>query len=193
MHGGHGYETGVRSLSLPIALIVGEEEDFFADDGTAQSAAELILNECTSSGGEIIAGVEIRVSKELENISVELVCAGFCNNVDLTTRVSPIFGVEVVGEDSEFGDRIKVGNNGGGHASGFFGIRAVHHVSVGGFSLAVDRQGSWVQISRRGKHALSQSLNREGGNGRGGRDARLKGKQIGIAPAVQRQGGNPFA
>ena len=45
---------------------------------------------------------------------------------------SAILRVKVVGQDSEFGDRIEIGNDGGGHAAGLFGIGAIDQVAVGG-------------------------------------------------------------
>jgi hypothetical protein len=100
-----------------------------------------------ASGREKIARVEIGVSQEFEGVPMKLVGSGFRNDVDLASGIFPILRVKVVGQDSEFGDGIEIGNDGGGHAAGLFGIGAIDQEAVGGLPLAVDGDGSRVQIA----------------------------------------------
>ncbi len=52
MGGGHGLHVGDTDL-LPDALVVAEEEDAVLEDGTADGAAELVLE----AAGEGVIGV----------------------------------------------------------------------------------------------------------------------------------------
>ena len=64
----------VEGSALPQAraLVIGEEEDSVLLDGAANRAAELVTLERLAICHEEIAGVELLIAKELEQVAVEL-------------------------------------------------------------------------------------------------------------------------
>ena len=57
------------------------------------------------------AGVKVRIAKELECITVELVAAGFGYHTDESAAVVAIFSVRVAGENTELGNRVEIRKN----------------------------------------------------------------------------------
>ena len=64
-------------MPLPLGLIIEEEKRLVFPDRAAHCAAELVQIELFPAGGEITAGIKIRVTEELEQRSVDLIGSGF--------------------------------------------------------------------------------------------------------------------
>jgi hypothetical protein len=62
---------------------IAEDEDLVLLDGTADVAAEIVVGEVADGGIEEVAGVEGAVAQELIAGAVEIVGAGFQNDVGI--------------------------------------------------------------------------------------------------------------
>ena len=150
----------------------------------------MVLCELGAVCREVIAGVKIGVAQELEGVAVELIAAGLGENQDLAAAVVAIFGVKATGEDTEFFDRIEIGNDRSTHVDIFFDVAAVDAEAIRGFPLATDRSVAGVEVAgRRGTgdaaHHNGIGLLRSGGN-----DAGLDGEETSEAAAIERDVGH---
>ena len=76
----------------------GEMRD---DDGSADSAAELVAMDIVGHGSEVRSGVEVAIAQELECVAMELAAAGLGDDIDHRARALAIFGVVVAGLNAE--------------------------------------------------------------------------------------------
>src|SRR5678815_4840227 len=97
--------------------------------------------------GEISCGVKCFVAQKLECATVESIRSGFGNHIDLATRIVPIFSVKIVGDNTEFSNRIQVWNNRCARESKFLNCRSIQQKSIGRLALPVDRQVPGIQIA----------------------------------------------
>ena len=114
------------------------------------------------------------------------VAAGFGDDVHHPAVVVSILGVEVVGENTELLDGIQVRNDRGSAVHVLLHVDGIHHESVGGFALAVDRNIARIQIAGRidgSGHAGHDHRSRRQSRHR--TDAGLNRQQVRIAAAVQ--------
>ena len=119
----------IDSLGQPRALVIGEEEDLVLADRAAQRSSELVLVERPARGRKVVAGVQIGIAQEFENVAVERVGAGFGHHVDLASAEFAVFRVEVARENPELGDGIQVGDDRGAHVDVFFDVASIQHES----------------------------------------------------------------
>src|SRR5208283_1131342 len=95
---------------LPLAdaapFIGTKEERSVLPDGAAERGAKLILVELRLDGIEIALGIENLVAEILVNIAVKRVGTGLGYDIDDGARVPSIFGIEGIGNDAEFRNRI---------------------------------------------------------------------------------------
>ena len=76
---------------------------------------------------------------------MELIGPGFGHDIDDPAAVVAVFGVEVVGQDPELGDRIEIGHDRRAAVHQLLHVAAVDHESVGVFALAADGLVAGVQ------------------------------------------------
>ena len=162
-------------------------------DRTAESPAKLVLVECPALGREVVAGIEIGIAQEFENVAMQGIGPGLCDDVDLASAELTIFGVKVIGENAELGDRVQIGDDGGAHVDILFDIAPIHQEAVGKFALAVDGDGARIQIAGGRKHARPHILHGVGGDGGDGSDAGLEGEQVGETSSIERHACHLFA
>ncbi len=180
--------AGIDSLGRSRSLIIGEKENLVLPDRAADGSPELVLVKRAARGRKIVAGIEIRVAQEFEDIAVECVGAGLRDHVDLASAELAVFRVEVAGENPELGDGIQVGNDRRAHVDVLFDVASIQHKAVGEFPLAVDRDGAGIQIAGGRKCADAHILAVFGCQRGDGNDAGLKGKQVREAAAIERHG-----
>ena len=75
------------------------------------------------------------------------VSSGLRDRVNLTSGVIPVFGVEVVGQNPELGDRVKIGNDGGSLVNTLIDVAPIHHEPVGRFSLPAHGKTAGIQAA----------------------------------------------
>src|SRR5262249_23540436 len=136
----HGIGWGGYSLDLAIALVVGEEEDLVTPDGPTERAAELVLVVGSAQRIEESASIEISVAEKLENVTVEMVCSRLSDDVDLPAAVVAVLRIIVVGQNSEFRDRIQVGNRRRPTETGLLHGGPVKQEAIARLALSVDRK-----------------------------------------------------
>ena len=119
---------------------------------------------------------------------MKCVASGFADDSDDAAVVVAVLGIEVVGEDAEFFDRIEVGNDGGATVHVLLHVDSIDHEAVGGFALAVDGEVAGVSVAggidTAGDAGHDDGARQKGGDGS---DAGLDREQIGVAAAVQRK------
>ena len=108
----------------------------------------MILVKGAAGGRKVIACIQIRVAQKLEDIAVKCVAARLGDDIDLAAAILAIFGIEIIGENSELGDGVQIGNDRSAHVDVFFDVAAIHHKAVGEFALAVNGNGAGIQVSR---------------------------------------------
>ena len=97
---------------LALALIIGEEERRALPDRPAGHAAELVSSEPRRGRGarrEEVAGVEVLVTRELEQAAVQVVLAGLRRQVDDAAVEAAELGRRAVALDRELLDGVDVG------------------------------------------------------------------------------------
>src|ERR1700684_3272336 len=112
--GGEQRDGGIpfvaESVDFRKALVGAEEEGAVVKDGSADGSAELILLEVgariTGELREEIVGVEDVVADELPRRAVEVVGAGFADEVDVSAGAATVGCVEVGGLYAEFFDGV---------------------------------------------------------------------------------------
>ncbi len=72
---------GIDSLGQSGALIIGEEENLVLADRAADRSSKLVLVERAAGGRKIVAGIEIRIAQEFEDIAVEGIGPGLRDHV----------------------------------------------------------------------------------------------------------------
>ncbi len=88
--GGHD-RCGCLRLALAEPLIVGEEEQFVANDSAANAGAELILVIGLARGIEVVHRVHVLVAQKLIESTVEVVRPALsCGIDDLASRASEL-------------------------------------------------------------------------------------------------------
>jgi hypothetical protein len=87
-------------------LKVREEEGLIFLDRAANHAAKDVLNEDAALRSIVVARIESSIAKKLEDITMELVGSGLCDDVDLTAAEVTVFGIEVVRDNTKLGDGI---------------------------------------------------------------------------------------
>src|ERR1039458_7007124 len=183
----------IDSLRQSSSLIIGEEKDLIPAERAAQRAPELVLVKCAARGRKVVAGIQVRVAQEFEDIAVECIGTGLGDYADLPSAELAVFRVKVTGEYPELGDGIQVGNDRRAHVDVFFDVASIQHKTVGKFPLAVDRNGARVQTTGGRKCADTHILSRVGCQRRDWSDAGLKGEQVREAAAIERHGSHLFA
>ena len=98
-------------MPLPLGLIVEEEKRLIFPDRPTHCAAELVQIELFPAGGEITAGIEISVTEELEQRSVDLIGSGFRGYQHRRTRAGTILSGVSEGENLEFLNRVDRGQD----------------------------------------------------------------------------------
>ena len=154
----NGDLSGIDSLRQSGALIIGEEENLVLSDRAADGASELVLVKRAAGGRKVVAGIEIRVAQEFEDIAVECVGPRLRDHADLAAAELAVFRVEVAGENPELGDGIQVGNDRRAHVDVLLDVASIQHEAVGEFALAVDRDGAGIQTAGRRKCADAHVL-----------------------------------
>src|SRR5262249_12218043 len=92
-----------------------------------------------------------------------------------------VFGIEAVGNQPEFLDRVEVGNHASAEVAALADVAAVHQERVGGLTLTVNGDVAGVQVSGNRTILLDRL-------GRGRSHAGLQSKQVDIAAAIEREG-----
>ena len=175
---------------LACPLVIAEEEKFVMDNRPANRSAELIAvklgarrsgNLRARDGIRIVvrkevAGIHLVVAEKLKSVSVELVRARLGDDIDQAAAVVPVLCVEVRGLNSEFGNRIEVGDNRRPVAAAFLDVAPVYEESVRILPLPADRHvagGLTSVLARRSRH-----------------DARLQRHEVRVAPPIKRHLGH---
>ena len=179
-----------------VCLIVSEIEDLILLEGSARSAAKLILLPWTASRGQVVFGIEVSVAQVLENIAVQRVRTVFGDDVDLAAGEITVLGIKVVGDDAELAEGVQIGDDGGSRECELLHGDAIEQIAVGGFSHAIDRLVAGVFVSRycRKLEAAALEVIVGGGTaadaGVGIGNARLQRQQIGKTAAIERNRGD---
>ena len=126
--GGDGDGVGLVELAV---LEVGEVEGAVFADGAAERGAGLGLGVGQQVLGEGVAGVEVLVAKVAVDVAVQLVAAGFGDEVDVAAEGAAELGLAAAGDDLHLLDDVE--------AEG--GLDEAGGVIVGG--EAVDDEASW--------------------------------------------------
>jgi hypothetical protein len=106
--------TGAYSLHDAVAPVIAKKENLVPNDRSTQGASKLILVIGAAIAPiEIVGGIEICVAEEFKNISVNLIGTGLGDDIDLPAAIVTVLGIEVVGQNTEFRDRIQIGDGGG--------------------------------------------------------------------------------
>src|SRR5205807_9836251 len=132
---------------LPQALIVAEEEESVALDGTAGGGAELVADKQGNRLVRVIEevlGIECRIAQKFVYVPVQRVGTRFADRVDDAAHGAAEFGAGVVGNDLELADTLHPGKLSTGSASRevlrVIDVGAVQHENVGGQARARDRE-----------------------------------------------------
>src|SRR5215469_10933721 len=107
----HRYHPSVKSLRCPRALVVREKEDLILSDRSANRTTELILPVRFALRRKKSLGVQYRVSQKVKSAAVKAICPRLGHHIHDTAAIVAVLGVEVVGQNPEFGDRIEIGND----------------------------------------------------------------------------------
>src|ERR1700716_3427061 len=181
-----------------MAGVVCEEEQLVFLDRPANGATEfvLVISPNLPDGVEVVASIQAGVADELEHISMQRVGARFGNHIDLAAAVVAVFGVVVVGENAELGQRVKIGNSCGATVAELLNDKAIEKKAVFRLTLPVDRQRSGVETAgdeRNRKSRGIESSRVSACHARGLRNhSRLQSQQIGVAPSDQWHRGHPL-
>ena len=91
------------------AFIGAKNKSFVLLKGTTEGATKLVLlDRRLGSGLEgKTVGVENVIAKKFVSAAVEVIGAGFCDNVDHRTGVAAVFCVEGAGDNAKFLDAIR--------------------------------------------------------------------------------------
>ncbi len=79
--------------------------------GPPNGAAVLILMKDRRGGLEEVARVHERIAVKLKGVAVELIGAALNHRVEDSTRVPAIFGIDGAGDEIEFADGVRAGND----------------------------------------------------------------------------------
>src|SRR5580692_1628218 len=192
----HWNVTLAHALDYPVSLIIPKEEYAVTFNGAAQRATVLVLvvGAALIVGIEVVRGIEVCVAKKLEHVPMETIGSGLGNYVDLAATVIAIFGIEVVGQDTEFRDGIEVRDYRSAAEARLLNRGSIQHESVIGFPHAVYRKPSRIQVARHQRHHYSGRVEGTGQStrhsGRTRHNARLQSQQIRVAAADQRHIGH---
>src|SRR5262245_24158738 len=92
--------------SLAIALVDAEGEDPVLNNGSAERAAELIEGHAGFVCQQLVSGVEVLGAEVLEDATVQIVGAGFANEVEISAHGSRVLsGNDTLG-NLYFADRL---------------------------------------------------------------------------------------
>ena len=185
----HGDQSAVHTLGQPRALIVAEEEEFVSHHRAGKCPAKLVLDKRAAVRREKVAGIQIRIAKEFEYVTVILVGAGLGNHADLSAARVAILRIHVAGQNAELGDRIQVWDHGRAHGERLLHLGAVHRESIGELALSIDRKRAGIQISRRRNNTGARRGKRPRGKRGCRRNSWLQRQQVGKAAPVQRNSG----
>ena len=125
-------------------MVVDEKKRLVLSNWSPQRASKLVLVKSSSCGGKVIARIQVGIAEKLEEITMKVVRPRLRNYVNVAAGIATIFGIEVTGENAEFGNGVQVRNDCGSSIDVFFGIAPVDNEGVGKLSLAVDRNGSRI-------------------------------------------------
>ena len=117
---------------------------------------------------------------------MKVVGARLGDYVDLPAAVIAIFGIEVVGDNAKFRNRVEIGNDGSAVILPLFDICAVDHETIGRLALAIHGLVTGIQaaVDRAIANTRSASISRRiRGN------TRLQRQEIGICSTVKRHRG----
>ena len=128
---------------------------------------------------EVVVGVQFLIAEELERGPVELVGAGFGDDIHQASAVMPVFSVEDVRQQPKLGNRVEVGNHRRAVVDLLLHQTAVHHEPVRVLALAPDGEVPAWQVA--GDPAALASARRNAG---------LKPEQIDVTASVERLGGH---
>ena len=87
---------------------------------------------------EVAVGIQRAIAQEPKSVAVKTVGARLGDGVHDRAAEFSVFGVEAVGDQSKFLDRVQVGNQAGAQVASFTHVPAVHKERVRRFALAVN-------------------------------------------------------
>src|SRR5258708_421473 len=123
-----------------VSLIVREEKELVLLNRAAKRPAELVLVIGTSfSRFEEIGSVQFGVPQKLEDVAMKLVRPRFGDDVNLPAAVIPVFRVEVVRQNTKFGNRIEIANRSGARQARLLHRYPVQDAAVRRFARPVAR------------------------------------------------------
>ena len=171
-NGGSGF-----TLAIALSFVVDEEKIFVAADGTSQGCAELILVKRFGAGGEKVAGIERVVAKEIVEVAVKGVRAGFGDDGSSSAAGFAVLGGSVGSQDAEFVDGVDRSAQGEAAVDAIDVADAIEEIVVG---------LGWLPVHRVSLTAASDAacLCQAKGNWR---DAGLEKAELGEVAAIQRQ------
>ena len=164
---------------LAVGLVVGEEEEFVAEDGAADCAAEDGLGEGIDRGdrGGVLVGptvgVELVVLEEAEDAAMEAVGAALHDHDDVAAVDVAELGVGVRGDDANLIEGVGTGVVADGVVEVLVDLLAVEEVVVGLLPVAVD-VGAVVRVGGALGRVLAAVGAVVGGDGAGGEDGELR-------------------
>src|ERR1700730_3826386 len=148
--GWNGNKSRFRALHLPVAWVIGKPEYVVFPDRPAHRIAKLISAQFGLGRHKVVASIEDVVTPELEDITVKTVGAGLSDSVHDCAAELAIFGIEAIGNQPEFRNRVEVGNETRAQVAAFADIASVHQKGVCRFALAVDGDIAGAQVSGTG-------------------------------------------
>ena len=155
-------------------------------DGSANRAPELVLSVKAAVRRKEVARVEIGVPKKLEAASMDFIGSCLRHYINNATAVVAEFGVEIIGQDAELGNRVEIGHNRSAAIHQLLYISSVYHVPVGIFPLAADGLVARVEnTGRRNRYRRSRHHDRVGQLSRDRNDAGLEGQKVGETSSVE--------
>lgn len=97
--------------------------------------------------GQPVFDVQVGVAKKFEGVAVPIIGTGFGYHIDLAAGIVAVFGVEVIGDDSEFGDGIEIRNGPGTRKTSLLHENSVQKETVRSFAHAIDGVSAGVLIA----------------------------------------------
>ena len=133
---------------LPGSLVVDKKENLVFLYRATKCSAKLVLNVNAASWGIVVPGIQVSVAQKVEGVAVKTVGSGLGDDIDLAAAVVAIFGIEVIGNNAKFGDRVQIWNERGAIVNAFLRVSSIDHEPICTRSTAVDGLSSVGKVAR---------------------------------------------
>ena len=176
---GSGGFVGGAGADGARSLIVKKSEELVLDDGSSDIAAELMAFQRIQLTCVPVFGVQVLVAPEFEETAVNVVGAAARDHADHSAGSEAIDGAEVVGDETELLDGVRIGRGGVGGLVVVHVGDAVEHVVDAALATSICRRGvfTWEREAILIDEAQLAAID----------DARCEESECGRIAAVQRE------